>query len=288
MFNYAIVFSSVFLFGLSFLFNQMFEKEKGNGYFQAFYFSLYSGVAGLIVLLAINGFKVEYTHFTLIMATLWAINNLAFTFCSLKAFAKINLSLYSLFSMLGGMVLPFIAGVLFFGEKMTIAKALCLVIVTFALILTVERNDEKKNSGFIHYVGIFVLNGLSGVISTIFTKAPFPQTSAEGFSILAAVVTVALSEILLVIFWDKDFTVSAKSLAVSAGNGSIANFANFLLVLALAKGFDASLQYPIVTGGVMIVSTVISALTGQKPSKKEVLAVALSFVGLVVLVAIPF
>jgi drug/metabolite transporter (DMT)-like permease len=49
----------------------------------------------------------------------------------------------------------------------------------------------------------------------------------------------------------------------------------------------ASAQYPFVTGGTMIVSTVISLFTDKKPSKKEIIAVALSFIGIVLLIALP-
>ncbi|MBO5415526.1 MAG: hypothetical protein J6A83_02705 [Clostridia bacterium] len=39
--------------------------------------------------------------------------------------------------------------------------------------------------------------------------------------------------------------------------------------------------------GVIIASTVIAALTGQNPTKKEILAVCLSFIGVLALVLIP-
>ena len=57
----------------------------------------------------------------------------------------------------------------------------------------------------------------------------------------------------------------------SAGNGALSKVANFLLVLALVH-VDASVQYPMVTGGTMIVSTAISFFCRQKPSKRELLS----------------
>ena len=46
---------------------------------------------------------------------------------------------------------------------------------------------------------------------------------------------------------------------------------------------QASVQYPFVTGGVMIMSTIICTFTSKKPSVREWISVALSFVGLFVL-----
>ena len=62
--------------------------------------------------------------------------------------------------------------------------------------------------------------------------------------------------------------------------------ANFLLVLALA-GVDASVQYPAVTGGVMIASTLICFLGERKPGKRELIAIALAFAGTLALFVIP-
>jgi len=50
---------------------------------------------------------------------------------------------------------------------------------------------------------------------------------------------------------------------------------------------EASVQYPMVTGGVMIVSTVISCFGKNKPSVKELASVGLAFIGMLTLFAIP-
>lgn len=46
--------------------------------------------------------------------------------------------------MFGGMVLPFLQGILFYGEKITVAKAVCFLFITVALVLTVEKGERKK------------------------------------------------------------------------------------------------------------------------------------------------
>ena len=54
-------------------------------------------------------------------------------------------------------------------------------------------------------------------------------------------------------------------------------------LLALAV-LPASVQYPFVTGGTMIVSTLMGLLVGQRPTKREILSIALSFVGIMILI----
>ena len=73
---------------------------------------------------------------------------------------------------------------------------------------------------------------------------------------------------------------------VCALHGTVGKIANFVLVIALAH-VDASVQYPMVTGGVMTVSTLICFFGERKPSRKELLSVALAFLGMLALFLIP-
>ena len=284
---YALIILSVVMFGGCFTLNDVYRKIRGSSIKISLQFSLVGSLAGFIVLIFANGLSFEFTPFTLIMAILTSINGFAFTFCSFKALDRINLSLYSLFSMLGGMMLPFLQGILFYGEKMSLAKLLCFLFITVALMLTVEKGERKK--GTIYYVCIFVLNGMSGVLSKFFAESTFPKASATGYTNLTSVCSVAISGVLLLVLSKKHPKESRFSLAgatVSAVAGITNKIANLVLVIALAH-VDASVQYPMVTGGVMIVSTLICFFGKNKPSKKEILSIIVAFIGLLLLFAIP-
>lgn len=278
---YGMVSAAVIMFGLQFFFNQKYEAECGNGKKASMMFILLSNVVGLFILLAVNGFRMEYTHFTFIFALVAAINMLLYNICSMKALGKINLSLYSLFSMLGGMVLPFCAGVFFFDEKFTLGKVICLITVIAALLLNVKKGE--KQNGTIYYIGIFVFNGMSGVISKFFQALPYEKTSEAAYSVWSALLTVVFASVAL-IFMNKDKTkISLKSVCWSSGYGVLNKIGNLLLLVALAQ-LPASVQYPMVTGGVMIVSTLLSYFTPKKPGVREILSVILSFAGIMALI----
>jgi drug/metabolite transporter (DMT)-like permease len=278
---YGLITISVFMFGVNFLFNNRYQKESGSGLGATLTFTFFGNLAGLAVLLIINRFRLEVTLFTVLMAGLATLNSVAYSFCSLKAFEHINLSLYSIFAMLGGMALPFVVGILFYREPLTAANGICLLLIAVALALTVKPGEKKK--GLIYYAGVFVLNGMSGVLSKIFQAAPYEKTDAAGYSIWIAVLSVVTSGTLLLFMLKKVKKPTVKALAYTAGCGTINKVANYLLLLALAV-LPASVQYPFVTGGTMIVSTAIGALMGQRPSRREVLAIALSFIGILILV----
>lgn len=272
------------MFGLQFFCNQQYERECKSSFTSSMMFIFGGALAGLVVLFIVNGFKWEFTPFTLFMASLAALDGMIFNFCSMKALGKINLSLYSLFSMLGGMVLPFCLGVFFFDEKFTLGKAICLVAVIVALSLSVEKGKSK--GGTIYYIGVFVFNGLSGVISKFFQASDLAKTSEAAYSVWTAVVTAVISGVFLLFSFRKSpMKLSLKAVLCMSGNGILNRVANYLLLLSLAF-LPASVQYPMITGGVMIVSTLLSYFTPNKPKVKEWISIALSFAGIMAMILI--
>lgn len=278
---YGIVSAAVIMFGLQFFFNQKYEAETGNGKKASMWFILLSNAVGLVILLAVNKFRIEYTHFTLIFAFIAAVNMLLYNICSMKALGKINLSLYSLFSMLGGMVLPFCAGLFFFDEEFTAGKAVCLATVVAALLLNVKKGENK--GGFIYYAGIFVFNGMSGVISKFFQALPYEKTSEAAYSVWSAFLTVVFASAALLIMHKDKTKPNLRAVLWGSGYGVLNKIANLLLLISLVH-LPASVQYPMVTGGVMIVSTLLSYFTPKKPGVREIISVVLSFIGIIALV----
>ncbi len=278
---YGIISIAVLMFSVQFFFTDRYEKEMGSGAASTFFYSLLSAMAGGICLFCVTGVKIGVTPFTLLMATATAVNTILFSYCSLKALGRINLSLYSVFSMLGGMMLPFAVGILFYNEDVTAGKLLCTILVIAALACTVNRDGRK--GGTLHYIGIFVLNGMSGVLATLFQKLSFDKTDEASYSLWTAVIMAVISLVVLAPVMKKIKKPRLSVILYSFGGGAVNQIANFLLIIALAV-LPASVQYPFITGGVMIASTVIAAITGQKPSKKEILSIVLSFIGLILLV----
>lgn len=280
MIYYGVLLAAVTMFSFQFLFNKIFEKEYGNGLRAMFVFSAGSSLVGFLILFAINGFRFEFTWFSLIMAFFAALDSIGYTYFSLKALGRINLSLYSMFAMLGGMILPSVAGILFYNEEITLGKGICYALLLLSLVLSSERGGKK--SGYVYYMGVFMLNGMSGVLSTVFQNAPYEKTSAAGYSMLIALTALVICLVFLPFFKGNGERLNTKALVSMGGYGVLCRVGNYLLLIALAH-LPASAQYPFVTGGVMIISTVISAFTKNKPSKREIIGVGVAFVALLIL-----
>jgi len=280
MIYYGVLLAAVTMFSFQFLFNGIFEKEYGNSLRAMFVFSAGSSLVGFVILFIINGFKFEFTWFSLLMAFFAALDSIGYTYFSLKSLGRINLSLYSMFSMLGGMILPSVVGILFYNEEFTVGKGICYALLLLSLVLSSKKGEKK--SGYIYYMGVFVLNGMSGVLSTIFQNAPYEKTSAAGYSMLIALLALVICLAFLPFIKGDGERLTKKAVVSMGGYGVLCRVGNYLLLIALAH-LPASAQYPFVTGGVMIISTIISLFTKNKPSKREIIGVAVSFAALLIL-----
>lgn len=288
---YALIMLTTLLFGANFICKDLYRRERGSNVVISLQYTLISCSISTLLFIAMNGFRFDCTWFLFILALVGAVNSFLFSFCTFKSLGIINLSLYSLFSMLGGMVLPFLQGIIFFGEAVTVANLICFLLIVLALAITVERGGHKKG-GTIYYIGVFILNGMSGVLAKILNAAPFEKGNAPAvsYSVLSGFLSLLISGLLLLYFTEKHPEklppMSVKSNVICASSGVINRVANYLLMIALLH-VPSSVQYPMVTGGVMIVSTLACFIMKNKPSKKEVISVAIAFVALLILV-LPF
>ena len=96
---YLIIILTVVMFGGGFALQDVYRKKRGSNLKISMESACIGSLAGLIVLFMFNGFSLQVTWFSLLMAVFAAVNGIAFTFCAFKSLDYINLSLFSLFSM---------------------------------------------------------------------------------------------------------------------------------------------------------------------------------------------
>ena len=116
---YILLGFAVVLFSIQFVFSKLYQKQRGNGFFVAMMSNVIVCVGMIPFYFILNGGKIEVTSFSLLMALAFAVCGILCNFAGLKVLAVANLSVYSMFLMLGGMLIPLIYG-FFVGEKMTL------------------------------------------------------------------------------------------------------------------------------------------------------------------------
>lgn len=278
---YGLLAAAALLFALQFLFNQQYQKSRGDGTDSAVTLSLYMHAISFLIMLVLNGFKLSITWFSVLMAVIYAAVVLGYSFASLKAFKTANLSVFSIFAMLGGMLLPFAYGVIFCNEGFKLPKAVCVILIGAATAMSFEKG--KKNKGNMKfYLAVFVLNGMVGVISKIHQSSPELAVDSRSFMATVNVCVVIFCIAYQLIVNKKISRVSLKELAYVGGYAVCNGIGNLFCLIALVS-LPASVQFPIITGGTMFFSTAVSIIRKEKPSARTVIAALVAFAATVLM-----
>lgn len=277
-----MILCSTLLFSLQFVFQNIYTKKYGSGLAATVSLSLYTGIFGFLILLGLNAFVFRLSWFSALIAFVAAASALLQIWCSAKAFETANLSLYSMFTMLGGMALPFAFG-LMIGEDFTWLKALCFVLITASLVISLEKGESQKGA-LKYYIAVFILNGMSGVLSTIHNMGGELAVDSYSYSMLIKTIQILLCVGILLVKKTPPVRLNLITGLGSFGYAAFSSIGNLLLLLALVT-LPASVQYPIVTGGVIVISTAITLLRKEKVTKRELIAAVIAC-GATVLIAL--
>ena len=271
---YLLLILAAFLFAVQFLFNQQYRRLKGEGLDATMTFSLYTSAISFVILFALGRFQLHITWFSLLIAVLYAAVCLLSSYAGLKAFGTANLSVYSIFMMLGGMLLPFAYGILFANEALSFAKALSILLICAAVGCSFEKGAEGKNA-YRFYAAIFILNGLVGVLSKIHLSVA--ALAVDSYSFMATIQLALLAMCLLYCLMTRQGIPkpSGKLYLCLSGYAFCNGIGNLFCQIALTF-LPASVQYPIITGGVMVFSTLISLARREPIGGKTYLAAALA------------
>jgi len=278
---YGLIILASLMASFQFVFNNGYQKENGSGLRSALDFTLYGTLISLVPMLIICRFRIEYSLFAVAVAFVHALVTVAYNYAAVKALANTNLSVYSLFAMLGGMALPFIYGTIFCNEGISIPKILCFVFIALSLIITVEKDSNKKGA-IKYYISVFILNGMFGVLSKFHVMNEENCIDSSSFLLWSKIFTIVMSAILILFDIKNTKRLSGKSVAYCSGYAVISTISGWLILVSLDH-LPASVQYPMITGGVIAFTALVGSFFGQKPSKKEIVAACIAFIATIMM-----
>ncbi len=289
-----LVFVSVVFLALQFSVNKAYQKRYGAGIVASLTFTSLSGLLTALLFFCVNGFSLHVTPISLLYGCGIAVLCLTYNLIGFRIFTMGSLSIYTLFLMLGGMILPYFYGVLALNEPVTVARIVGLVILILSLLFPLLDARENGGSGktkllpfFSLCVLVFFLNGGVSILSKAHQTTTYPTAGTTDFVILTNGINGILSALSLGIVTlckrrakpipavppTKRWLVLMLALAGAACNGI-----SYFLQLVGAAHIDASMLYPLVTGG----SVVLSALAGivffrEIPRKWSRIGLAVTF-----------
>ncbi|MDD6478369.1 MAG: hypothetical protein PUF48_00945 [Oscillospiraceae bacterium] len=252
-----------------------------------------TGTIGFALYCIINGFSVQVSQISLFWAVALALLMIPHYTIGIKVLSLGSLAIYSMFMMLGGMLVPFFYGILFLNETLSIGKILGSVLLTVCIILQAilqkpsaeadEKSPSRQKGKFLFLcMAAFFINGFTGVIAKAHGISE-GAVDAISFIVIYCGIMAIFSFVLLLLFLLKDGrtkweeskkTLKRKPFFLMVALGVVAYTGNFLHLKA-AVNVPASVQFPLVSGGVIVLSSVIAALAfKERISAKEWISLA--------------
>ena len=176
---YTLLFCSALIFSLQFLVTRQYQRRNGTGFMSSVRLSLFAYLAIAIFFfvkgcIATKSLNFGFSTFTLLMTLLVAVVSFCCVFMGIKVLAVGDMGIYSVFMMLGSLVLPSLVGLVFYGEELTWLKGIALACMVAAIVFSVSGVDKSKLTlkAILYYIGIFVMNGMIGVLFTVHQNQP--------------------------------------------------------------------------------------------------------------------
>lgn len=280
---YAFLIASAFLTAGQFIFLKLYQKAQGESVFGAALFSVFVGVTQMIFTFAINGFKMSFSVFSLVCALIMAALVITSNVLGVRVMKMGKLSVYTLFLMSGGMVIPFLYGVMFLNEQPKAIHFVSLLLIMISLFIPAFEKTGKKKSSKLFYALCCVLFCVNGAVSSTIKTHQIGKNAVNTFEFLFLIAMFQTVISLIITFSSStketplDVIKKKKPLLFGVGFGLVNGFAS-LLQFASASHINASVQYPILTGGSIVFSALLGYLVfKEKISRLTTLSIAVAF-----------
>lgn len=283
MYYVFLITAALFTAG-QFIFLKLFQKEQGESVFSASFFSAFVGITQMIFAFVVNGFKMSVSLFSIICAFIMAALVICNNIFGVKVMKMGKISIYTLFLMSGGMVVPFFYGILFLKETLKPLGVLSVALIILALLIpSFEKTDDKKTGSKKFYLLCFVLFLVNGTVSSVIKTHQIGKNAVNSFEFLfwiaffQAVISFAVVAATKKNNRPLEIIKKKKPLLFCAGFGIVNGLSSFLQFFSAAH-VNASVQFPILTGGSIVFSALLAYLFfKEKLNKYTVLSIITAF-----------
>lgn len=313
--EYIYLFGASFCFSIQFIFNKLFESRSNGTYNAGMWSSLATALCMLAYLLPAGGFAFAVSASALTCSLLYTISSLLCSGVTILALHRGKIAVVTTYMLLGGLVLPFVWGIIAYGEALTVTKAIGVVILMLSMAASLlldlgggkSDDTQKKSGGLLFHFYCFILfltNGIVSIATTQSQKAA-DAVSADDFLLLCKVETaIAAALILLVIGFVKMKNGDKRGLSnafvgITKDGGkmtgklflillgscalyAVCNGLGNILSLNCAQTMDASIQFPVISAVVIVLGALFGwVIYHETIEKKDWISLILAAIGIV-------
>lgn len=283
MYYYILICLSALLCSMDFSINKLFQKVNGASLKTSLAFNSLLGLFTVIIMFIINGFKLEISLFSGIMSGLFTLFIMLYNIIGFKLLKIGSMAKYTLYLMIGGMIVPYIFGIFFLTEPFTVARFIAIILVTLGVIFSNAKNDNTKTNTkvLLLYIAVFLINGCTSVISKVHQiNTSFETVGILDFVILGGIFRFIVAGIMFLLAKkDDNAKIQKKSVGLIFVSAALYSAA-FLFQLISAVKLPATVLFPFMTGGTIIFSAICGKLFFKENfTKNSIIGIILCFVG---------
>lgn len=272
--DYLFITVAAVCIGINFCMEKLYRMKAVEDLSHIFLFHILSSLFSMVFFFCLNGFRLSFGSFGITMAFLYSLFCTVYSLIGMFAYKFGKLSIYTLFLMIGGMLLPYLYGIIFLKEQLSLWRVFGMVLLIGALIfdalaVKAEEKSINKKVFLLLCFAVFFLNGGVSIASKVHQISP-EAIGTNDFIIWNHITKFTLTSVILCIYciYGKRKNVEIKllewehrkiGLLIIVICVIIVGVIN-MLMLEAAKTLPATAQFPFVTGGVTVVTALFAKI----------------------------
>lgn len=284
MLNYLLVLLADMGYSTSFALQNLYQKKEGNTIASGLLYNMLMGAMPMVLLLVLCGFRPQATPFSLGISLIQTALLTGYTMIGFYILKKGGMAFYTMFLMSGGMLVPYMWGVMFLDEELTLLRSIGVIAITIAVIMTNYGKTKPTKIVLVLCVLVFFINGLTGVFAKIHQTEKLYATIGEFdlmfWTALFKFLVCAIGYLIMKSKSTHGTKLKSTSSFAAVVFASLATTMAEFINLVCASKLPASVLYPLITGGTIIISSVMGVVFfKEKLSKTQLASIILCFAG---------
>ena len=262
----------------------LYQRKAGASLRAGMAFNIGMGLFGAVLFWGMCGFRAQFTAYSAAIAMAQSLLVAGYTLIGFRVLQMGGMVLYTMFLMTGGMVVPFLWGILFLGEEFTLSRVVGLVMIVLSVVLFNSGSGRPSLKLVGMCVAVFFLNGFVSVLSKLHQiETVHPTVSTEGFVMLVNLCKTACCFVAWCILLRGHPTpadLPNRRLIVIMILCALLGAFSYQFQLIGAVRLPATVLYPLITGGSILGSAFLGLVCfHERPSVRGWAGIALCILG---------
>lgn len=262
MLSYILVVLSAVLLAANIGFTKQYQDKAGVSLAAGLHYNIIIGIVTFLLFWIFNGFKMYWSTYSFIMAFIISFLGVVYTILGFTILKQGGMAIYTLFLMTGGMILPYIWGIIFLDEAVTLLRIIGLIAIMAAILISNRGKITATKTQLLLCFIIFIMNGFVSIVSKMHQiNEVYEIAGTTDFVIYTGIGKFVFSYIAMLFIpkAEKKQLPKLKMVVPIISASAILSGVSYVFQLIGASNLPATVLYPIITGG----SIIFSALAGK-------------------------